>query len=299
MSVSIFIQTLNEEDNLPGLLESVAFSDDIVVLDSLSTDRTREISEVAGARWFERAYDGRGNHQNWAMENIEFKHQWVFYLDADERMTPELRSEIESIISDWDSGQKSRENNDPVAYYCGRKNIFKGRWLKHAMPPGNIMRFFQPPHIRFARDANPVPIVDGQVGYLKEHFIHYNFSKGLREWIERHNRYSTYEANETVKALKENPVKLANLFSSDRNTRRLELKNISFRMPCRPLLKFLYMYILGRGFLDGRPGWTYCRLQAMYEYMIVLKVRELNRPDLVAADRGDQPPVISHTTDIK
>ncbi len=286
MTVSIFIQTLNEEDNLPGLLESVAWADDIVVLDSLSTDRTREISEAAGARWFERPYDGRGNHQNWAMDTIEFKHQWVFYLDADERMTPELRTEIEAIIADWDSGKLTKDNA-PVAYYCGRKNIFRGKWLKHAMAPGNIMRFFQPPNIRFARDANPVPTVDGQTGYLKEHFIHYNFSKGIREWIERHNRYSTYEANETVKALKDSPVKLGNLFSSDRNTRRLELKNISFRMPFRPLLKFLYMYIVGLGFLDGRAGWTYCRLQAMYEYMIVLKVRELNNPDLTAADRGE------------
>jgi len=286
MSISIFIQTLNEEDNLPGLLESVAWADDIVVLDSLSTDRTREISEAAGARWFERRYDGRGNHQNWAMDNIEFKYRWVFYLDADERMTPELRSEIEAIAADWESGKCSKEGNDPVAYYCGRKNIFRGKWLKHAMAPGNIMRFFQPSNIRFARDANPVPMVDGEIGYLKEHFIHYNFSKGIREWIERHNRYSSYEAIETVKALAENPIRLGNLFSSDRNTRRLELKNISFRMPMRPMLKFVFMYVLSGGFLDGRAGWTYCRLQAMYEYMIVLKVRELNRPDLTAADRG-------------
>ncbi|MEX0876987.1 MAG: glycosyltransferase family 2 protein [Phycisphaerales bacterium] len=286
MSISIFIQTLNEEQNLPGLLESVSWADDIVVLDSLSTDRTREIAEAAGARWFERAYDGRGNHQNWAMEHIDFKYRWVFYLDADERMTPELRAEIEKIAAEWVSGARSFEGDDPVAYYCGRKNIYKGRWLRHAMPPGNIMRFFQPPRIRFARDANPVPIVDGRIGYLKEHFIHYNFSKGIREWIERHNRYSTYEANETMKALAEHPIKPGNLLSGDRNTRRLELKNISFRMPMRPLLKFLYMYVLGRGFLDGRAGWTYCRLQAMYEYMIVLKVRELKRPDLAMADRG-------------
>ena len=287
MTISIFIQTLNEEQNLPGLLESVSWADDIVVLDSLSTDRTREVSEAAGARWFERPYDGRGNHQNWAMENIEFKHRWVFYLDADERMTPELRAEIEKIASEWESGQRSCENNDPVAYYGGRKNIYMGKWLKHAMPPGNIMRFFQPPLIRFARDANPVPIVDGKIGYLKEHFIHYNFSKGIREWIERHNRYSSYEAVETMKALESNPVRLRRLLSSDRNTRRLELKNISFRLPCRPLAKFVYMYVCGGGFLDGKAGWTYCRLQAMYEYMIVLKVRELKHPDLVRADRGE------------
>lgn len=277
MPVSIFIQTLDEEANLPGLLESVSFADDIVVLDSLSTDRTREIAEAAGCRWFERPYDGRGPHQNWAMEHIEFKHRWVFYLDADERMTPELRAEIEAIADAWDRGEKNQEGGDPVAYYCGRKNYFFGRWLKHAMPPGNIMRFFQPPHIRFARLANPVPTVDGSVGYLREHFIHYNFSKGLTEWLTRHNRYSTYEAKETVRALADQPVKLANLLSRDRNTRRLELKNISFRTPGRPFLKFIYMYLVCRGFLDGRAGLTYCVLQAIYEYQIVLKVRELRR----------------------
>ena len=154
---------------------------------------------------------------------------------------------------------------------------------------GEMLWGFGVHHIRFARDANPVPTVDGSIGYLKQHFIHYNFSKGMREWIERHNRYSTYEAGETVKALKENPVKVSNLFSGDRNTRRLELKNLSFRMPMRPLLKFIYMYVISRGFLDGRAGWTYCRLQALYEYMIVLKVREMNRPDLTAADKGENP----------
>ena len=277
LPVSIFIQTLNEEDNLPGLIESVAWCDDVVVLDSLSTDRTKEIAEQHGCRWFERAYDGRGPHQNWAMENIEFKHRWVFYLDADERMTPELRAEIEAIADDWDAGKRTRENNDPVAYYCGRKNYFRDRWLKHAMPPGNIMRFFQPPLIRFARLANPTPTVDGEIGYLKQMFIHYNFSKGLNEWFARHNRYSTYEAKETIKALADNPVRLGNLFSADRNTRRLELKNLSFRMPARPVLKFFYMYLVQLGILDGPAGLTYCFLQAIYEYLIILKVHEMRR----------------------
>jgi len=288
MPVSIFIQTLNEEDNLPGLLDSLAGFDDIVVLDSLSTDRTREIAESRGCRWFERAYDGRGPHQNWAMEHIGFSHRWVFYLDADERMTPALKDEIETIASAWSRGECSRDNGDPVAYYCGRRNIFRGRWLRRAMPPGNIMRFFQPPHIRFERLANPVPIVDGEIGYLREHFMHYNFSKGLREWFERHNRYSSYEAQETIRALERSPVKLSNLWSRDRNTRRLEMKNLSFRMPMRPVLKFVYMYFFKLGILDGRAGLTYCTLQAIYEYLIVLKVRELSRPDLTAADRGER-----------
>lgn len=286
MSVSILIQTLNEEQNLPGLLDSLAGFDDVVVLDSLSTDHTKRIAESRGCRWFERAFDGRGPHQTWAMQNIEFKHRWVFYLDADERMTPELRAEIEGIASRWASGESTRENA-PVAYYCGRRNIFRGKWIRHAMPPGNIMRFFQPPLIRFERLANPTPVVDGRIGYLKNHFIHYNFSKGIREWFERHNRYSSYEAAENIKAYNERPVRLRNVFSSDRNTRRLELKNISFRLPFRPFVKFFFMYFVNLGFLDGRAGLTYCTLQSIYEYMIVLKVRELRRPDLTAADRGE------------
>ncbi len=267
--VTIFIQTLNEEKNLPACLESVRWAKDIVVLDSLSTDGTERVAKEFGCRWYARKFDGRGPHQNWAMENIPWPNKWVFYLDADEHMTPELRQEIERIAAD--------ESEQRVAFYCGRRNFFMGSWLKHAMPPGNIMRFFQPPKIRFARLANPAPTIDGTHGYLKNHFIHYNFSKGLTEWLERHNRYSTYEAAETMRALREQPLRLGNLFSSDRNTRRLELKNISFRMPLRPVLKFLYMYLLGRGFLDGRAGLTYCTLQAIYEYQICLKVRELKR----------------------
>ncbi|MCB9846857.1 MAG: glycosyltransferase family 2 protein [Phycisphaeraceae bacterium] len=271
MPVSIFIQTLNEEANLPSCLDSVSWCDDIVVLDSLSTDGTKRLCEERGCRFFERAYDGRGPHQNWAMENIDFRRPWVFYLDADEHMTPELRAEIERIAADPDEKR--------VAFYCGRRNIFMGRWLRHAMPPGQIMRFFKPPHIRFERLANPTPIIDGEHGYLKNHFIHYNFSKGLTEWFERHNRYSSYEATETVKALRERPVVIGDLFARDRIRRRYALKNLSFRMPGRPFLKFLYMYVLKLGLLDGRAGLTYCTLQAIYEYQIVLKVREIKRKE--------------------
>lgn len=285
MGISIFIQTLNEEDNLPGLLDSLREFDDIAVLDSYSSDKTREIAEAFGCSWYEHAFNGRGNHQNWAMEEIDFKHRWVFYLDADERMTPELKAEIDQIEAKWESGEFTRENS-PVAYYCGRKNFFRGKWIKHAMPPGNIMRFFQPPHIRFERLEHPTPVVDGKVGYLKEHFLHYNFSKGIWEWIDRHNRYSGLESQETLIALDGKPMRLSNLFSRDRHTRRLELKNISFRLPMRPMFKFLYMYVIGRGFLDGRAGWAYCKLQAMYEFMIILKVQELQNPDQVEADKG-------------
>jgi glycosyltransferase involved in cell wall biosynthesis len=269
MSVSILVLTLNEEANLPGCLESVAWADDIVVLDSFSTDRTVELANSLGARIVQRRFDNWASHQNWAMENIQFKHPWVFYIDADERMTPELRKELEEIASDPDRRE--------VAFYCGRKNFFMGKWIRHAMPPGLIMRFFRPDKIRFERLVNPTPVIDGEHGYLKNYFEHYNFSKGITEWIEKHNKYSTMEAMEGIKLLKGELADQPSLFSKDKSLRRKALKNLSFKMPFRPTLKFAYMYIFGRGFLDGAPGFAYCLLQAFYEYMIVLKMREILR----------------------
>jgi hypothetical protein len=145
------------------------------------------------------------------------------------------------------------------------------------MPPGMIMRFFRPDRVRFERLVNPVPVIDGSHGYLRNLFEHHNFSKGLSEWIDKHNRYSQMEAIEGMKLLASARPSLGRLLGRDPFDRRKALKELSFRMPCRPLAKFLWMYVLKRGFLDGRAGFTYCRLQAMYEYMLVVKMAELSR----------------------
>jgi glycosyltransferase involved in cell wall biosynthesis len=269
MTVSILILTLNEEVNLPGCLASVAWSDDVVVLDSGSQDRTAEVAAGAGARVVERRFDNWAAHQNWAMENIPFRNPWVFYLDADERMTPDLRDEVRAIAGD--------AGNRAVAYYCGRRNFFMGRWIRHAWPPGQIMRFFRPSRIRFERLVNPVPVIDGGHGYLRGYLDHYNFSKGIGEWVDKHNKYSHLEAVEGHKLLRDGSASRASLLSADQATRRRALKELSFKLPWRPLIKFGYLYVAQRGFLDGGPGFSYCILQAFYEYMIVLKMREMVR----------------------
>lgn len=278
MNVSILILTLNEESNLPECLRSVAWSDDVVVLDSFSSDRTVEIAREHGARVTQRRFDNWAAHQNWALEQIPFKHAWVFYLDADERMTDELKEELMAIANET----TRRE----VAFYCGRRNMFMDRWIRRAMPPGMIMRFFRPPHVWFERLVNPVPVIDGPHGYLKGMLVHYNFSKGVTEWIEKHNRYSAFEAMEGMKLLRHAAGPQPTVFSSDPALRRRALKNLSFRLPCRPLLKFLYMYGWKGGWLDGRAGFAYCVLQAFYEYMIVLKMRELTRQEANSAVSG-------------
>jgi glycosyltransferase involved in cell wall biosynthesis len=270
MSISIFILTLNEEQNIEACLNSVAFVDDVVVLDSFSSDKTVELAEAKGARVVQRKFDNWAAHQNWAMANIEFKHKWVFYLDADERMTPELQAEILTIAAN--------ENDTKRGYFVGRTNYFMGRTITHCYPPVPIMRFFQPKSIRYERLVNPIAIIDGEVGDLTNRFLHYNFSKGLTEWFDKHNKYALSEAKEGLKALREQDPDVS-LFSKDRALKRVALKNLALRLPGRPFLKFFYLYGLKLGFLDGRAGFTYCVLQSIYEYLIDLKMWELKRKE--------------------
>lgn len=267
MPVSVLILTLNEEANLPRCLESVGWCDDVVVVDSGSTDRTQEIARDAGARVLVNPFESFAAQQNWALDHAGFRHRWVFYLDADERMTPGLRAEIERVAAD--------PSEPRVAFYVGRKNYFRGRWLRRAMPPGSILRLFRTEGVRFVqRGHGPEPRFEGPHGYLTEYFEHDNFSKGVGEWFRRHERYARQEAVQAVAELERGGAGVGGLFSGDRATRRRALKNLSWRLPARPVLKFVYMYVLRLGVLDGRPGLDYCVMQAMYEQMIVLNVRE-------------------------
>jgi glycosyltransferase involved in cell wall biosynthesis len=268
MTVSIFIQTLNEEVNLPVCLKSVSFSDDIVVLDSFSSDQTEEITRSAGARFYQRKYDGRAANQNWAVENIPFKYPWVYYSDADEVVTPDLRDEILRVVSD-------REREE-VVYRLRYKNMFMGHWNKHSsMYPTWVPRLFRPECIRWDRGANPVPIITGKEGLLQGHFLHYSFNKGMAAWFEKHNKYSNFEAYETMKELQNGTLRWKDLLIGSAANRRQALKKLSFRLPARPLAKFMYMYFARGGCLDGVAGLHYCLLQSVYEYMITIKVREL------------------------
>jgi glycosyltransferase involved in cell wall biosynthesis len=268
VTVSVLVLTLNEEINIGACLESLAWCDDLVVLDSLSTDRTRAVAEERGARVVTRAFDNWSAHQNWAVANIEFRHPWVLYFDADERCPPELRDEVQ---------ERARADAPEAAFRVRRKDFFMGRWLRHAqLYPTWLVRLFRPQQIRYERLVNPVAVVTGSTGELRGHIIHYPFSHGVSHWIARHNRYSDMEAIEAEKARRRTGGG-GMLWSRDPNERRRALKDIFFRLPARPLVKFLYYYGWRRGFLDGHAGLTYATLQAIYEYMIACKGAELER----------------------
>jgi glycosyltransferase involved in cell wall biosynthesis len=267
--VSALILTLDEEINIGACLDTLAWCDDVVVLDSFSADRTQAIAAERGARIVSRRFDNWSSHQNWAVTHIEFRHPWVLYLDADERCPEEMRDEVL---------RRAKPEATEAAFRIRRKDFLMGRWLRHAqLYPTWLVRLFRPALMRYERLVNPVAIVDGPVGQLDAHILHYPFSHGVSHWIARHNRYSDMEAIEADKARRGAAPASRNLFASDPNERRRALKDLFFRMPARPLVKFAYYYAWRRGFLDGRAGLTYATLQAMYEYMIDCKSAELRR----------------------
>lgn len=267
---SILILTKDEEINIEDCLRCFEFSDDVVVLDSFSSDRTLEIARrFPNVRVIQRKFDTWSSHSNWALRNIQFKHPWVYYSDADERVPPELRDEILSKINDLTLPY--------AAYRLRYKNMFMDRWIRFGgVYPVWILRLFRPEKVHYEeREVNAHPVVSGEVGELNEDFIHYSFNKGLVPWFHKHNSYSQMESHEAMRVLSTSLREhLRHAFSRNKLIRRRAIKNLSFYLPMRGFVRFLYMYILRLGFLDGSAGFHYAAMISMYEYWIELKVRE-------------------------
>lgn len=272
MSISTLIMTLNEEENLGRCLESLRWCDDIVVLDSYSTDRTVEIARAAGARVVQRVYDDESAQRMFGVKGIPFNHKWLYTPDADEVLTDELREEMLAIATD---------PTRPEAIFQMRyKNMFMGRWIRHSsLYPTWITRMIRPDLVRFERIIHSRCVSDHPTGRLKAHFIHYSFNKGLSAWYDKHNRYSSNEAEIVERQGFDIKVDWAGLIAADPADRRAAIKTLSARFPFRPTQRFLYMYLLRGGFLDGWAGYTYCRMIASYELMIEIKTAERRRRD--------------------
>ena len=268
--ISVIILTKNEENNLPACLVSVRWSDDVHVFDSFSTDKTVEIAEAFGATVTQRKFDNWSAHQNWGLQNLPFRHPWVLYIDADERVSPELQAAIAQAIED---------PRDQVAFRVERRDHFMGTWLKHVQATSSYIRLFRPEYVRYERLVNPVTLVDGIVGEISGHLSHFPFSKGLENWFERHNNYSTMEAQQVFadRATKKPCSLWKALFDRSAQERRYHQKEIFNRLPFRPTVHFLALYIAKRGFLDGAAGYHYARMRAVYETMIQIKLTDLKR----------------------
>lgn len=249
-------------------IKSVEWCDDIVVFDSYSKDRTVEIAAKAGCRVIQREFDDYASQRNAALA-IDFKHPWILMIDADERVTPCLRQEIELS---WDD-----QNNDCDLFRVRRKDFFMGHWLKRSSGyPTWFARLLRKGAVHVEREINEEYFAKGKTGFLKEHLYHYPFNKGISFWFERHNMYSSMEA---LRLIEESSMHFPwqSISSMDPVIRRKSLKQLAYRLPGRPLLVFFYLYFTRLGFLDGVAGMTYCVMRSMYEFMIDLKVLELRR----------------------
>lgn len=267
--ISILILTLNEEADLAGCIDSCRWSDDIVVFDSLSQDRTREIALAMGARFIERRFDNYAAQRNAALSTVNYKHPWVLMVDADERVPCDLAAEAAARVASAGA--------DLVMFRMRRKDYFLGRWLKRSSGyPTWFGRLVRPGRVRVEREVNEEYIADGRFEHLNSHLHHYPFNKGVAYWLERHNRYSSMEAMAKV-ALQSEPFASRDLFSADPVTRRRTLKQLLYRLPARPFVVFLYLYFIRLGLLDGRAGFNFVRLRTTYESLIDLKVLELRR----------------------
>ena len=270
-NISVLILTLNEEVNLPGCLESVSWSDDIVVFDSYSTDRTEEIAKDYGARVVQREFDNYAAQRNAALNEVQYKNDWVLMVDADERWQIDIFNKIDRCL-------QSDKNDNISIYHFQRKDMFCGKWLKHSLASttwsGRLVRVG---NVSVQREINEEYHTNGKKAYISGvRFVHYPFNKGINWWFERHNRYSSMEAVSLLYEI-ENKLHFRKLLTKDPTLRRKYLKQLAYRIPFRPLIVFIYLYFIRLGFLDGWAGFTYCRLRSIYEYMIDLKVKELRR----------------------
>jgi len=275
--ISIIVPIKNEAGNLPRALASVAWADEIFVVDSQSTDGSQAIAEAHGATVVQFQFNGTWpKKKNWALENLPFKHEWIFILDADEVLPKEAEAEFRSIVSN--SG-KALEG-----YWINRRFMFMGKWLRHAYYPNWNLRLFKHRLGRYEKltevdtqsgdnEVHEHVLVQGETGRLRCEMDHYAFpSVGV--FVEKHNRYSNWEARVALdQFLNSSSVHLQ---KKDVGIRR-KLKQLSQSLPCRSLLRFLYVYLWQRGFQDGWEGYYFARLHGFYEFLSVAKTYELKR----------------------
>ncbi len=278
--LSVLVPVKNEAANLRECLATVAFAEELVVVDSASTDGTQEIATMAGAQVVQFPWNGKfPRKKNWALENIPWRHDWVLIIDADERITPELEKQIRDAV----------RRDDVDGFYLNRHFWFLDGWINHCgyFPSWNL-RLFRHRLGRYERieidgdvrcgdnEVHEHVLLNGRAEYLSAPMEHYAYPD-IVSFVEKHNRYSTWEAaareqsyqGAGQKALRATP------FATTLERKRW-LKKFAMRTPCRPALRFFYHYIWKQGFRDGYRGWVLCCLLSWYEFVIVIKTREMS-----------------------
>lgn len=284
--ISIVILTFNDEVQIANCLDSIAdLTDDVVVVDSFSADRTLEICRSYGARVYQHEFVNQAHQFNWALDNIPLKYDWVLRLDSDEVVPEPLREEI-----------RRRVGSEPetAAYAMNRRVYWMGRWLRHGrMYPHYIVRLFRKGRARYELRTEEHLVVDGPVARLTNDFYEDNRKNNLDYFTMKHLATARGELEEILRARAGQQDDFAiepNLFGTKIERTRWLKERLYLRMPLfvRPFLYFVYRYIICLGFLDGRPGLIWHVLQGFwYRFYIDAKVyeEELARRAMAAGSR--------------
>lgn len=275
--LSVIVPIRNEAENLARCLKSIQWAEQIFVVDSQSEDGSKEIAASMGAQVVQFDFSGTWpKKKNWALDNLGFTHEWVLIIDADEVLPPEGEAEIRSIVSNPDERH--------CGYWINRRFHFMGKWLKHAYTPNWNLRLFKHRLGRYEKltgeatasgdnEVHEHIIVQGATGRLKTMLDHYAFPS-VEVFVEKHNRYSNWEARVALDKLLGQSA--PSLQQKDVWLRR-QLKRLAGRLPFRPFLRFVFVYFVQGGLLDGREGYYFARLHGFYEFLSEAKTYELKK----------------------
>jgi putative colanic acid biosynthesis acetyltransferase WcaF len=268
---------------LPYAIRSViGWANKVMVLDSGSTDGSQQVARDLGAELFEHPWEGYAKQKNWGLDNLPFESPWVFILDADESITPELRDEIVRISS------IPPEHVEEAGFYVNRFLVFMGKRIRHCgyFPSWNL-RLFKRGAARYEeRPVHEHMILQGREGYLRGLMAHEDH-RSLEYYIAKHNRYSTLEAETIFFGQKNGQSGVqASLFGNAIQRRRYFKNNIYPKLPAKWLGRFIWMYFIRLGIFDGVAGLRFCLLISSHELFTALKLRELQQRFAKAAREG-------------
>jgi glycosyltransferase involved in cell wall biosynthesis len=278
-SLSVVILTFNEEKNLPACLASVAdVTREVFVVDSGSSDSTAAIAERHGARLATHPFAGHAAQWNWAFANLPIATEWILALDADHRVTPELASELRSLL---DGHGPSAE---VAGYYVKRRQVFRGRWIRHG---GYYPKYL----LKLVRRGRVVSdeterldfrlYVDGRTERLGHDLVEDNRNEAdIGFFLAKHLRFASLQAQEEMERSGASSYRITPRFFGTPDQRTLYLKSFWYRLPLylRPFLYFFYRYVLRLGFLDGKEGFLFHFLQGFWYRLVVdVKIDELRR----------------------
>lgn len=241
--LSALVLTKNEEENIEACLNSINWIEEIVVVDSLSEDNTKEIClDFENVIFYEREFDDFASQRNYGLEKIS--NPWVFVIDADERCTPELREEIEQEL----------ENPKVEGFEIPRKNYFLGKWIKYCgWYPDYTLRLFKNVY-RYKGLVHEDPQVKGQINKLENDLIHYTY-KDLKSYVDKMNQYTSLDAEKKYKIGKDRDI---------------------IYIIFRPFFEFVKKYFFQKGLLLGSQGLILSILSAYYQFLKNIKLWELN-----------------------